>query len=296
MNGPQLSELPDDSEQLRPHVSSLRRRALQASELSAVRTFSDAFLCKFLRARDFDEELSLKLLLNYQRWRRESPEISTCLSPSSVLGLLNTSYHAVLPQRDHTGSRVLVYRIGQWNPKDWSAYQVFRVSLMTSEIISMETETQRQGVKVIFDLQGWSIAHALQINPSLARKISSVLSESFPLKVRGIHLVNEPMFFRPVFAMIRPFLSDKIRLRIHMHGADFNDTLSDFFSPPVLPPEYGGEGPCIEEACRDWTNQLLQSEKLLLQIASHPTGDIAIIPDEDPLISEKVETKPNSDG
>ncbi|XP_076601416.1 alpha-tocopherol transfer protein [Chaetodon auriga] len=295
MNGPQLSELPDDSEQLEPHVSSLRRRALQASELSAVRTFSHGFLLRFLRARDFDVELSLKLLLNYQQWRKESPEISTCLSPSSVLGLLNTSYHAVLPQRDHTGSRVLIYRIGQWNPKDWSAFQVFRVSLMTSEIISMETETQRRGLKAIFDLQGWSLGHALQINPSLARKISSVLSDSFPLKVRGIHLVNEPMFFRPVFAMIRPFLPDKIKQRIHMHGADFQDTLSDFFSLPVLPPEYGGEGPDIEESCQDWTNKLLQSENLLQQIAAHPTGDIAVPPD-DSLISEEVETEQLSEG
>lgn len=290
MNGAQLIELPDDSEQLGPYVRGLRRRALQASELSAVRTFSDRFLIRFLRARDVDVELSVKLLLNYQRWRRESPEISTCLSPSSVLGLLNTTYHAVLPQRDHTGSRVLIYRIGQWNPKDWSAFQVFRVSLMTSEIISTETETQRRGLKAIFDLQGWSLGHALQITPSLARKISSILSDAFPLKVRGIHLVNEPMFFRPVFAMIRPFLPDKIKQRIHIHGADFYDTLSDFFSPPVLPPEYGGEGPGIEEACQCWTNQLLQSEKLLQQIATHPTGDIAISP-QDSLIPEEVETE-----
>lgn len=132
---------------------------------------------------------------------------------------------------------------GQWSTKDWSAYQVFRVSLMTSEIISMETETQRRGLKAIFDLQGWSLGHALQINPSLAKKISCVLSvgkkklsvssfwsfvfrkfgfdilclfhqDSFPLKVRGIHLVNEPRFFRPVFAMIRPFLPDKIKQRV----------------------------------------------------------------------------------
>uniref|UniRef100_A0A7N6ANP8 Alpha-tocopherol transfer protein n=1 Tax=Anabas testudineus TaxID=64144 RepID=A0A7N6ANP8_ANATE len=275
-----LNELPDDSELLDPYVSSLRRRALQTRELSAVRSFSDGFLLKFLRARDFDVELSLKLLVNYQQWRKESPEISGCLSPSSVLGLLNTTYHAVLPQRDHTGSRVLIYRIGQWNPKDWSAFQVFRVSLMTSEIISTEIETQRRGVKAIFDLQGWTLGHALQINPSLARKISSVLSDSFPTKVRGIHLVNEPMFFRPVFAMIRPFLPDKIKQRIHMHGADFHKALSKFFSPTILPPEYGGEGPGIEEACQDWTNQLLQSETLLQQIASHPTADIAITPDE----------------
>ncbi|XP_058506535.1 alpha-tocopherol transfer protein [Solea solea] len=294
MNGPELSELPDDSPQLQPHVSELRRRALQATQLTAVSALSDGFLIKFLRARDFDVELSLKLLLNYQRWRQESPDISGCLSPSSVLGLLSTSYHSVLPQRDHAGSRVLLYRIGQWNPKDWSAFQVFRISLMTSEIISSETQTQRRGIKAIFDLQGWSLGHALQINPSLARKISSVLSDSFPLKVRGIHLVNEPMFFRPVFAMIRPFLPDKIKQRIHMHGADFHDTLSDFFSPTILPPEYGGEGPSIEEVCQDWTNHLLQSETLLQQIAAHPTADVAISP-ENCLISREAETERSSE-
>ncbi|XP_003978513.1 alpha-tocopherol transfer protein isoform X1 [Takifugu rubripes] len=290
MNGPQLNELPDDSEHLAPFVSCLRRRAVLAGGLSGVRTFSNGFLLKFLRARDFDVELALKLLLNYQTWRKESPEISKCLSPSSVLGLLNTSYHAVFQQRDHTGSRVLIYRIGQWSPKDWSAFQVFQVSLMTSEIISTETETQRHGLKVIFDLKGWSLSHALQFSPFLARKISSVLSDSFPLKVRGIHLLNEPMFFHPVFTMIRPFLSEKIRQRIHMHGTDFQDSLGDFFSPPVLPPEYGGEGPGIEEACQDWTNKLFQSEMILQQIASHPTGDIAITP-EDLLISEGAETE-----
>ncbi|KAK1904457.1 Alpha-tocopherol transfer protein [Dissostichus eleginoides] len=114
--------------------------------------------------------------------------------------------------------------------------------------------------------------------------------DSFPLKVRGIHLVNEPMFFQPVFAMIRPFLPDKIRKRIHMHGADFKETLSDFFSPSVLPPEYGGEGPGIEGVCQAWTNKLLQSEAVLQQIATHPTGDITI-PPEDCWISETVEAE-----
>lgn len=159
----------------------------------------------------------------------------------------------------------------------------------------METETQRRGLKVIFDLQGWSLGHAWQINPSLARKISSVLSDSFPLKVRGIHLVNEPMFFWPVFAMIRPFLPDKIKQRIHMHGSDFHDSLSDFFSPALLPPDYGGEGPAIDDMCQDWTNQLLQSENLLQQIAAHPTADITIDPDNC-LMSGGAGTEQFSDG
>lgn len=71
-----------------------------------------------------------------------------------------------------------------------------------------------------------------------------------------------------------------------MHGADFHKSLSDFFSPHILPPEYGGEGPGIVEACQDWTNQLHQSHNLLQQIAIHPTGDVTISPD-DPLITEE---------
>ncbi|XP_072296619.1 alpha-tocopherol transfer protein [Eucyclogobius newberryi] len=358
MSGPELTELPDEAEALVPYVSSLRRAALQAPgfvpELAPdlAPELTRGFLLKFLRARDFDVELALKLLLNYRRWRRDSPEISSCLSPRSVLGLLRDCYHGVLPLRDQSGSRVLLYRIGQWNPKDWSAIQVFRVSLMTSEVIAMETQTQQQGLKVIFDLQGWCLGHALQVTPSLARKISSVLTvghsptpsgqwnpkdwsaiqvfrvslmtseviametqtqqqglkvifdlqgwclghalqvtpslarkissvltDSFPLKVRGIHLLNGPLFFRPVLAMIRPFLPDKIRQRIHVHGSDFTDSLGDFFSAPVLPPEYGGEGPSIEEACLAWTDQLLQSESLLQRIAAHPTGDISVTPE-----------------
>lgn len=60
-----------------------------------------------------------------------------------------------------------------------------------------------------------------------------------------------------------------------MHGTEFHNTLRDFFPQQILPPEYGGQGPGIEEACQGWTHQLLQSEDLLKQIAEHPTGDVS---------------------
>ncbi|KAG8570761.1 hypothetical protein GDO81_011404 [Engystomops pustulosus] len=61
--------------------------------------------------------------------------------------------------------------------------------------------------KAIFDLQGWRLAHAFQITPTIAKKIASVMTDSFPLKVRGIHLINEPLFFTPcIFINHRFFL------------------------------------------------------------------------------------------
>lgn len=38
--------------------------------------------------------------------------------------------------------------------------------------------------------------------------------DSFPLKVRGIHLINEPIIFHAVFSMIKPFLTEKIKERV----------------------------------------------------------------------------------
>ncbi|KAG2458012.1 TTPA protein, partial [Polypterus senegalus] len=228
-----LNDLPDDSPLIVPYLGKLRNGAEKELERGTWADLSDTFLLRFLRARDFDTELALKLLINYFRWRNECPEISANLQPSTVLGLLQNNYHAVLKFRDTNGSRILVYRIGQWDPKLFTAYEVFRVSLITSELIVQETETQRNGLKAIFDLEGWRFAHAFQITPSLAKKISAVLT-------------------------------------IHLHGCTYQQSLIQYFPDSILPEEYGGSGPTIEEACKEWTEFILKSEDQLhkLSIAS----------------------------
>ena len=61
MSGLELSNLPDHSELLAPPVVRLRRRAALLGGLSGFGSLSDGFLLKFLRARDFDEDLALKV-------------------------------------------------------------------------------------------------------------------------------------------------------------------------------------------------------------------------------------------
>ncbi|XP_011837578.1 PREDICTED: alpha-tocopherol transfer protein [Mandrillus leucophaeus] len=206
------------------------------------------------------------LLQNYYKWRAECPEISADLHPRSIIGLLKAGYHGVLRSRDPTGSKVLIYRIAHWDPKVFTAYDVFRVSLITSELIVREVETQRNGIKAIFDLEGWQFSHAFQITPSVAKKIAAVLTDSFPLKVRGIHLINEPVIFHAVFSMIKPFLTEKIKKRIHMHGNNYKQSLLQHF-PDILPLEYGGEEFSMEDICQEWTNFIMKSEDYLSSIS-----------------------------
>ncbi|XP_062936165.1 alpha-tocopherol transfer protein isoform X2 [Cynocephalus volans] len=148
--GPQLNALPDHSPLLQPGLAELRRRAREAGVPRAPLPLTDAFLLRFLRARDFDLDLA---------WR-----------------------------------------------------------------------------------------------------------DSFPLKVRGIHLINEPVIFHAVFSMIKPFLTEKIKNRIHMHGSNYKQSLLQHF-PDILPLEYGGEEFSMENICQEWTNFIMKSEDYLSSIS-----------------------------
>ncbi|NP_001400343.1 alpha-tocopherol transfer protein isoform X2 [Pongo pygmaeus] len=90
--------------------------------------------------------------------------------------------------------------------------------------------------------------------------------DSFPLKVRGIHLINEPVIFHAVFSMIKPFLTEKIKERIHMHGNNYKQSLLQHF-PDILPLEYGGEEFSMEDICQEWTNFIMKSEDYLSSIS-----------------------------
>ncbi|XP_071660177.1 alpha-tocopherol transfer protein isoform X2 [Patagioenas fasciata] len=252
------NDLPDHAPRVRSAIAELRQRAEAEPGQRWPQPLSDSFLVRFLRARDFHLDLAWRLLKNYQKWRIECPEISGDLNPSSVLGLLQAGYHGLLRSRDPHGSKVLIYRI---------AYDVFRVSLITSELIVKEIETQRNGVKVIFDLQGWRFAHAFQISPAVAKKIAAVLTDSFPLKVRGIHFINEPLFFYPVYALIKPFLTEKIKQRVYMHGSNYMQSLTEHFPISILPQEYGGEEVSIEELAKEWTDFIMTSADYLHSIS-----------------------------
>lgn len=60
-------------------------------------------------------------------------------------------------------------------------------------------------------------------------------------------------------AVIKPFLKEKTRARIKLHGGNLS-TLHDCIARDILPAELGGEGPSFNPL--DWVHQLLESSQV----------------------------------
>ena len=103
----------------------------------------------------------------------------------------------------------------------------------------LEPETQVHGAVVIFDMDGLSLQQTWQFTPPFAKRIVDWLQDSVPLRVKAIHVVNQPKIFNMVFALFKPFFREKLRSRIIFHGTD-RDSLHKYLEPKCLPKCYDG--------------------------------------------------------
>lgn len=84
------------------------------------------------------------------------------------------------------------------------------------EQIVREPETQIAGVVVVLDMAGLSLHHAKFFTPYYAKKMVELVQETFPLRFKGFHIVNEPFYFDAVMTVLKPFLKDKIKKRVSL--------------------------------------------------------------------------------
>lgn len=59
------------------------------------------------------------------------------------------------------------------------------------------------------------------------------------MRVKGVHIVNQPYIFNMLFAIFKPFLREKLRSRIHFHGFNLS-SLQQHINPAALRKRHGG--------------------------------------------------------
>ncbi|TRZ17305.1 hypothetical protein HGM15179_009801 [Zosterops borbonicus] len=218
----------------------------------------DAFLLRFLRARKFDYDRALQLLVNYHTCRRTWPEVFSNLKPSAIKPVLESGFVTVLPHRDPQGRHVVCIRPDRWTPSNYPITENIRAIYLTLEKLIQSEETQVNGIVILADYKGVSLSKASHFGPFVAKKVIGILQDGFPIRIKAVNIINEPRIFKGIFAIIKPFLKEKIANRFFLHGCDLN-SLHQNIPPVILPEEYGGTAGKLDISA--WNELLLASEE-----------------------------------
>ncbi|XP_077300126.1 clavesin-1 isoform X2 [Arctopsyche grandis] len=201
---------------------------------------NDAWLVRFLRPCKFHPQSAFELVKRYYAFKVKHFDMYRNLLPSREQNIFNHNILTVMPNRDQYGRRMLLIELGKkWKHNKCSLDEVFKGCVLFLEAAMLEPETQVAGAIVIFDMDGLSLQQVWQFTPPFAKRIVDWLQESVPLRIKGIHIVNQPYIFNMVFALFKPFLREKLRNRIIFHGSDRN-SLHQHVSAKCLPLNYGG--------------------------------------------------------
>lgn len=222
---------------------------------------NDAYLVKFLRPCKYYPDSTCELIKRYYAFKKKHAEIYDGLTPSNESNIFQQNILTVQPNRDQLGRRILVIELGKkWMHKQCSLDEVFKGCVLFLEAAMLEHMTQVSGAIVIFDMDGLSLQQTWQFTPSFAKRIVDWLQDALPLRLKNIHIVNEPFIFNVVFSLFKPFLKDKLKNRIVFHGTD-RKSLHEYISPECLPECYGGTLSLPRISGSQWHQLLVMSDK-----------------------------------
>lgn len=214
-------------------------RTLIKGEPYLVANVSDEFLLQYLRAKKFDSYAAFVLIKKFYHHRLTYPKLYSDYSPKQNLKVMKANLLNFLPLRTPEGCAIWVSRVGAWDTEAFDYDQLLRLGLQLTEKALQNPVTQICGIVSIVDFEGFSWTHLFQMPVSSVKCFVKATQDSFPIRHKAIHVINNPSIFGLLFALIKPFLTFTIRNRIHLHGYNLK-SLHQFLPQSLLPEEFGG--------------------------------------------------------
>lgn len=198
----------------------------------------DGFLLRFLRARHSIPARAHRLLVRYCNFREQNPHLWRDVDWFG-LTRLGSVFEGVLFDRPDVG-RVIICRLGQWDPDVIPVEDLIRGCLLLLEVGIMQPKLQVLGGCALLDCQGLSMMHMRHFSTSVAMQAMNVMGYAFPLHLRDVHVVHCSRVFETLFNVFRRFApSDELWDSVRFHGRDLS-SLHRFVAPECLPARYGG--------------------------------------------------------
>ncbi|XP_038161664.1 clavesin-1-like isoform X1 [Cyprinodon tularosa] len=251
-------ELNENPDTLHQDIQQVRDMIVTRPDIGFLRT-DDEFILRFLRARKFDHMETFRLLAQYFQFRQQNLDMfqSFKVDDPSIKRALMDGFPGVLETPDQHGRKILILFASNWDQSRNSFIDILRAILLSLEVLIENPELQINGFTLIIDWSNFSFKQASKLTPNILKLAIEGLQDSFPARFGGIHFVNQPWYIHAMYTIIKPFLKDKTRKRIFLHGNNLN-SLHQLIQPECLPSEFGGTLPPYDMGM--WARTLLGPE------------------------------------
>lgn len=121
----------------------------------------------------------------------------------------------VLTNLDQDGRRILVVNCGEtWDPKKVTSEQLFRIFYLIHIAALVEQNTQVRGVVVIMDFNGLGMKQVCALTPAWSKRLLTFIQDAMPIRLKQVHMVNQPYLFKMVWMLFKPFVQEKLTSRV----------------------------------------------------------------------------------
>ncbi|XP_076334726.1 tyrosine-protein phosphatase non-receptor type 9-like [Tachypleus tridentatus] len=189
---------------------------------------------KFMMARKFDVHRSLALYEAHEMIRKREGLVSFDPTRDPLKSELDTGKFTVLPTRDNTGAAIVVFTASKHFPEITTHQTTLQGMVYQLDVALDSLETQRCGMVFIYNMTNSKYAN---FDYELSQKILNLLKGAYPARLKKVLIVSAPMWFRAPFGILRLFVREKLRDRIHVLG---QSELVLHVTPSSLPRELGG--------------------------------------------------------
>ena len=247
----------ESKEYLNEKVKELKEAIKECKDNNLIKVnFSDDMYVKFLRAREFDIKATITLMRQWVETKSNNKQLFVL--PSKLKVPYENNLITVLDQRAVNNEVVVILKAGNWNPSLFSFEQMQAAATAAYEKVSMSEENQLFGLINVLDLMGFGWKQLRHFGPFQAKSTAFLIEKVLPIKVNQIHLLNQSKIADIAYAIIKPFLSENLRKKIHFHGSSYTE-FHKVVDKRGLPEDFGGElGPFSSSK---FYQELLQSEK-----------------------------------
>uniref|UniRef100_A0A3Q3LP04 Clavesin-1 n=1 Tax=Mastacembelus armatus TaxID=205130 RepID=A0A3Q3LP04_9TELE len=251
-------ELNENPDTLHQDIQQVRDMIVTRPDIGFLRT-DDDFILRFLRARKFDQIETFRLLAQYFQFRQQNLDMfqSFKVDDPGIKRALMDGFPGVLETPDQHGRKILILFASNWDQNRNSFIDILRAILLSLEVLIENPDLQINGFILIIDWSNFSFKQASKLTPNILKLAIEGLQDSFPARFGGIHFVNQPWYIHAMYTIIKPFLKDKTRKRIFLHGNNLN-SLHQLIQPECLPSEFGGTLPPYDMGI--WARTLLGPE------------------------------------